>query len=93
MAQPETTLDYGGRLERVLAYLADNLDRELDLDRLADVACFSPFHFHRIFHALQGETVAESVRRMRLHRAAIIAVMTLGMAAPAALAARVRSAG
>jgi AraC family transcriptional regulator len=71
MAQPETTLDYGGRLERVLAYLADNLDRELDLDRLADVACFSPFHFHRIFHALQGETVAESVRRMRLHRAAI----------------------
>jgi AraC family transcriptional regulator len=71
MAQPETTLDYGGRLERVLAYLADNLDRELDLDHLADVACFSPFHFHRIFHALQGETVAESVRRMRLHRAAI----------------------
>ena len=71
MAHPETTLDYGGRLERVLAYLADNLDRELDLDRLADVACFSPFHFHRIFHALQGETVAESVRRMRLHRAAI----------------------
>jgi AraC family transcriptional regulator len=55
----------------VLAYLADNLDRELDLDRLADVACFSPFHFHRIFHALQGETVAESVRRMRLHRAAL----------------------
>jgi AraC family transcriptional regulator len=71
MPQPETTLDYGGRLERVLAYLADNLDRELDLDRLAEVACFSPFHFHRVFHALQGETVAESVRRMRLHRAAI----------------------
>jgi AraC family transcriptional regulator len=71
MAQPETTLDYGGRLERVLAYLADNLDRELDLDHLAEVACFSPFHFHRVFHALQGETVADSVRRMRLHRAAL----------------------
>lgn len=71
MPLPDTTLDYGERLQRVLAYLADNLDRELDLQRLADVACFSPFHFHRIFHALQGETVAESVRRMRLHRAAL----------------------
>lgn len=71
MAQPATSLDYGGRIERVLAFLADNLDRALDLDRLADVACFSPFHFHRIFHALTGETVAESVRRMRLHRAAL----------------------
>ncbi|MET0552198.1 MAG: AraC family transcriptional regulator [Vicinamibacteria bacterium] len=71
MAQPATTLDYGERLDRVLAYLAENLDRAFDLDRLADVACFSPFHFHRIFHALLGETVAESVRRMRLHRAAL----------------------
>jgi AraC family transcriptional regulator len=71
MAQPATTRDYGDRLDRVLTYLAANLDRDLDLDRLADVACFSPFHFHRIFHALQGETVAESVRRMRLHRAAL----------------------
>jgi AraC family transcriptional regulator len=63
--------DYAGRLERALAYLADNLDREVALDRLAAVACFSPFHFHRIYHALLGETVAESVRRMRLHRAAL----------------------
>jgi AraC family transcriptional regulator len=63
--------DYAGRLERVLAYLADNLDRDVALDRLAAVACFSPFHFHRIYHALLGETVAESVRRMRLHRAAL----------------------
>jgi AraC family transcriptional regulator len=55
----------------VLVYLAGNLDREVDLDRLAEVACFSPFHFHRVYHALQGETVAETVRRMRLHRAAV----------------------
>jgi AraC family transcriptional regulator len=63
--------DYAARVERVHAYLSEHLDRDLDLDHLAGVACFSPFHFHRIYHALQGETVAESVRRMRLHRAAI----------------------
>src|SRR3954469_18997591 len=66
-----TVEDYAQRVERVHAYLAAHLDRDVDLDRLAGIACFSSFHFHRIYHALQGETVAESVRRMRLHRAAL----------------------
>lgn len=70
-AAARTVADYAARVDRVHAYLAEHLDRDLDLDHLAGVACFSPFHFHRIYHALQGETVAESVRRMRLHRAAI----------------------
>lgn len=69
-AAPRTLADYRQRLDRVLAYLADHLDAEVDLERLSDVACFSPFHFHRIYRAVQGETVAETVRRMRLHRAA-----------------------
>lgn len=71
MATPITIQDYAARIERVHDYLATHLDRDVDLEQLAGVACFSPFHFHRIYHALQGETVAESVRRMRLHRAAI----------------------
>jgi AraC family transcriptional regulator len=71
MATPLTIQDYAARIERVHGYLTTHLDRDIDLDRLAEVACFSPFHFHRIYHALQGETVAESVRRMRLHRAAL----------------------
>jgi AraC family transcriptional regulator len=66
-----TVEDYAGRVERVHGYLAEHLDGDVDLDRLAAIACFSPFHFHRIYHALQGETIAESVRRMRLHRAAV----------------------
>ena len=70
MATPRTIQDYAERLARVHDYLRDHLDRDVDLDELAGVACFSPFHFHRIYHALQGETVAESVRRLRLHRAA-----------------------
>ena len=66
-----TVEDYAERVGRVHAFLSEHLDHDVDLDRLAGIACFSPFHFHRIYHALQGETVAESVRRMRLHRAAI----------------------
>lgn len=66
-----TTHDYATRLDRVLRWLVDHLDETLDLARLADVACMSPYHFHRIYHAMLGETVAETVRRLRLHRAAV----------------------
>ena len=59
------------RLERVFTWLADHLDDVLDLATLADVACLSPYHFHRIYHSMQGETVTETVRRLRLHRAAV----------------------
>jgi AraC family transcriptional regulator len=65
------TQDYAIRLERVVTWLADHLDDTLDLARLAEVACMSPYHFHRIYHAMQGETAADTVRRLRLHRAAV----------------------
>ena len=65
------TQDYAIRLERVITWLADHLDDALDLARLAEVACMSPYHFHRVYHAMQGETTAETVRRLRLHRAAV----------------------
>jgi AraC family transcriptional regulator len=66
-----TRSDYAIRLERVFRWLADHLDDTLDLTVLAEVACMSPHHFHRIYHAMQGETAADTVRRLRLHRAAV----------------------
>ena len=41
------------------------------LDRLADVAALSRFHFHRVFRAMTGETVAATVRRIRMDRAGV----------------------
>ncbi|MCK8464500.1 AraC family transcriptional regulator [Aliiroseovarius sp. S1339] len=61
---------YEDRLLRVLTYIHDNPDGDLSLDQLADVAAMSRFHWHRVFHAMTGETCAQAVRRMRLHRAA-----------------------
>ena len=66
-----TRSDYAMRLERVFRWLADHLDDTLDLARVAEVAAMSPYHFHRTYHAMQGETAAETVRRLRLHRAAV----------------------
>ncbi|UWQ10634.1 AraC family transcriptional regulator [Aliiroseovarius crassostreae] len=61
---------YEDRLVRVLNHIHDNPNGDLSLDTLADVAAMSRFHWHRVFHAMTGETCAQAVRRMRLHRAA-----------------------
>jgi len=63
-------LDYEDRLRRVTQCIHDHLDEELDLNRLAEVACLSPYHWHRVYHAVTGETVAATVRRLLLQRAA-----------------------
>ncbi|MBR1220378.1 GyrI-like domain-containing protein [Bradyrhizobium sp. U87765 SZCCT0131] len=70
LARTKDRIDYADRLNRVTAYIYDHLDDDIDLDRLAEVACLSPSHWHRIYHALHGETLATTVRRLRLHRAA-----------------------
>ena len=46
-----------------------NLDQPLRLEDVARAACFSPYHFHRIFGGLMGETLASFVKRVRLERA------------------------
>jgi AraC family transcriptional regulator len=61
---------YEIRIMRVLDYIHDHPTGDLSLDRLADVAALSRFHFHRVFQAITGETAAQMVRRVRLHRAA-----------------------
>jgi AraC family transcriptional regulator len=63
-------VNYQERLNRVIAHIYEHLDDELDLNRLAAVACLSPHHWHRIYHAVYGETLAATVKRQRLHRAA-----------------------
>jgi AraC family transcriptional regulator len=66
----ETENEYRRRILRVLVHLQRHLDEATSLDELAAVACFSPYHFHRIFRGMVGESVMEHVRRLRLERAA-----------------------
>ena len=50
-----TERDYKQRILRVLVHVQQHLDDALDLDALAAVAHFSPYHFHRIFRGMVGE--------------------------------------
>jgi AraC family transcriptional regulator len=61
---------YRERILSVLVFIQKHLDEELSLEEYARVAYFSPYHFHRIFRGMVGESLAEHMRRLRLERAA-----------------------
>jgi AraC family transcriptional regulator len=70
--KPDTRNAYARRVDAVLARLQQAIaagDELPDLGELADVAHLSPFHFHRVWRALTGETVGATVGRLRLARA------------------------
>ena len=69
MKRASTAVDYSRRLVRVAEHIGENLDRRIELDELAEIACFSTFHFHRIYRAMMGETVHETATRLRMQRA------------------------
>jgi len=66
----DTVEAYKTRILRVLIHIQTHLDDPLPLEELADIANFSPYHFHRIFRGMVSESVKEHIRRLRLERAA-----------------------
>jgi AraC family transcriptional regulator len=68
--KPCTEQSYKECVLRALVYIQRHLDEAIELTDLARVAHFSPYHFHRLFRGIVGESVMEHVRRLRLERAA-----------------------
>lgn len=66
----KSSATYKKRIDRVIDYVNNNLERSIPLDELASVAHFSTFHFHRIFVAVTGESVNFFTNRIRLEKAA-----------------------
>jgi AraC family transcriptional regulator len=62
-------INFDEYLQRVTSYIHADLDDELELKNLAEVAYLSPYHFHRTYRAERGETITTSVCRLRVHRA------------------------
>ncbi len=61
---------YKDRINRVVDYIQDHLDTPLSINQLSGVACFSEFHFNRIFKKIMGEPVYKFIRRLRLEKSA-----------------------
>lgn len=64
--------EYIARINRVLDYIQTNLEKTMFLKDLANIAGFSPFHFHRIFKAMVGETLTSYIQRLRVEKAATL---------------------
>ena len=62
--------DYHRRLQPVIRYLEQHYRDPPDLTTIAALASLSPYHFHRIFTAVTGETLAAYLRRLRLENIA-----------------------
>jgi len=71
MRPDRNRLEYEKRVNRVIDHVRDHLAEDLPLERLAQIALFSAFHFHRVFRTVTGETLAAYVHRQRLERAAV----------------------
>ena len=60
---------YRERINHVIDYISEHISEEITLETLASVACFSQFHFHRIFTSLVGETPRDYIERVKLEKA------------------------
>jgi AraC family transcriptional regulator len=61
--------DYVERVNLAIDHIVRDLAEPLRLEDVSRAAGFSPFHFHRVFKALVGETLNQFVKRLRLERA------------------------
>lgn len=68
--QEKSKIEYRSRINRVMDYIDIHLDQPLELKSIAEIANFSPFHFHRIFTFLIGETPIDYIQRLRIEKAA-----------------------
>lgn len=62
--------NYHQKLKPVIRYLEQHYNTQLNLEDVARLALLSPYHFHRVFKAVTGETLNEYLRRLRLQQAA-----------------------
>lgn len=58
------------QIQKVTYYIETNLDDEFQIEQLARIAGYSPFHFCRVFRLYVGESAISYAVRLKLERAA-----------------------
>ncbi|MCL1673755.1 AraC family transcriptional regulator [Elizabethkingia ursingii] len=57
------------RIQKTIAYIEENFDREITSREIEDIACYSYRNFQRVFMKLFGETLSGFQKRLRLENA------------------------
>ncbi len=68
--QEQSRSEYLGRINRVMEYIDTHYNEPINLETMAAIAHFSPFHFHRIFSTMTGETLGDFFLRIRVEKSA-----------------------
>ena len=59
------------RMNDALDYMEDNLEGDISIEKAAQLACSSQYHFQRMFSYIIGVPLSEYIRRRRLTKAAL----------------------
>ncbi|MFH1075019.1 MAG: AraC family transcriptional regulator [Candidatus Firestonebacteria bacterium] len=71
MITSRTNNEYIKRINLAIDYINSNVHKNLSLKEIASSACFSKYHFHRIFKAIVGETLKAFVERLRIEKSVV----------------------
>lgn len=66
--------EYIKRINKVLVFIDENLDKDLSLQTISTIAFYSPFHLHRLFKAVTNETLNTYITRKRIERTALMLI-------------------
>jgi AraC family transcriptional regulator len=69
-------MDYYHRIQNAIEFIEINLNENVHITDVASKACFSAFHFQRLFQAISGFSVQGYIRKRRLSEAAILLTET-----------------
>lgn len=67
---------YDGRIETAIAFMETHYSKALKLQDLAESACFSVYHFTRIFQLITGTTPMKYLKGIRLRNARSLLLQT-----------------
>jgi AraC-like DNA-binding protein len=60
------------RIVQAKLFIDGHYNNNIDLSNIADEACFSKFHFIRLFHSIYGSTPHQYLKRVRIEQAKIL---------------------
>nr|WP_315033397.1 AraC family transcriptional regulator [uncultured Chryseobacterium sp.] len=64
--------EYKKRIAKTIQYIDTNLDADLSLEKIAEISAYSPYHFHRIFKLITGETLQSYIIRKKTEKSAFL---------------------
>src|SRR5262249_12905496 len=67
--RPKTAESYRKAVERVILAMRERLDEPLSLEKLAEVAIISPYHFDRVFRQMTGIPPCQFLYALRIQEA------------------------